>query len=335
MNTPNPQAAAGDHPRVGESLVVAESSEGEGFYELMAEFWVGALKNMRDSLSQHIEGLSGAERQKAAQIREQVDKYIKEIEKQKRKGPMEKFMKVFAPILTAFSIMVAVVVPTPMTIAMAVMAVTMFLEPLISKAAGKESMIDQFMGKVIQELSKHLPPAVAAVITAVVVTVAILLITRGAASGISALGKAVGGPGASAATSAASHAAAVSGSTTSGTAGAAGAAGGTSRSFLQSLGGNLGITPQHSGFDAFAKITEYIETLLYMGKAGMDIDIAVLNFQLAKALKAYGIEQAYIEELTTIINMIWNGVNDVQQNMERLLDLLVDLFDKQEINIGI
>ena len=67
----------------------------------------------------------------------------------------------------------------------------------------------------------------------------------------------------------------------------------------------------------------------------MDIDMAVMNFQLAQALKAYGIAQAYIEELTTVIEMIWNGVNDIQQHMERLLDLLTELFNRQDMNIRI
>ena len=199
MSTPNPQVSVPGQAQETQVTSPVETHEGEGFYELMADFWVNALKNIRDSLSDHLEGLSGAERQKAAQIREQVDKYINEIEKQKRKGPMEKFMKVFAPLLTTFSLMIAVVVPTPMTIAMAVVAVTMFLEPLISKAAGDESLIEQGIGKMVQELSKHMPPALAAVVTGIVVTVAVVLITRGLASGFSAIGSAVGGPGASAA----------------------------------------------------------------------------------------------------------------------------------------
>lgn len=331
MSTPNPQVSVPGQAQETQVTSPVETHEGEGFYELMADFWVNALKNIRDSLSDHLEGLSGAERQKAAQIREQVDKYINEIEKQKRKGPMEKFMKVFAPLLTAFSLMIAVVVPTPMTIAMAVVAVTMFLEPLISKAAGDESLIEQGIGKMVQELSKHMPPALAAVVTGIVVTVAVVLITRGLASGFSAIGSAVGGPGASAATGTASQAAA----STAATASATGTAGSTSRSLIQTMASSLGITPQHSRFEAFAKITEYIETMLYMAKGGMDIDMAVMNFQLAQALKAYGIAQAYIEELTTVIEMIWNGVNDIQQHMERLLDLLTELFNRQDMNIRI
>lgn len=333
MSAPGPETL-NSPPNEETSIHAADipPEKSEDFYSMVADFWVSAMKNTRDALNDHIEGLSGAERQKAVQVRDQVDKYLDQLEKQKRKGPMEKFMKIFGPILTAFSILLAVIVPTPMTIAMAVLAVAMFLEPIISKAAGKESLLEQGMGQLMQELSKHLPPAAAAVLTGIIVTVAVILVTCGLAAGASAIGAAVGSAGASAASTAASRAAAAG--TQAGAAGV-GTGGGVTRSFVQTMAKAVGITPQHTRFEAFVKLMEYLETTLYMAKAGMDIDLAVLNFQLAKALKTYGIEQAYIEELTTIIGLIWNDMNNVQQHMERLLDLLTELFSRESMNFRV
>lgn len=333
MSTPGAETFnASPNEEINPQAVAMPPEESESFYSLVADFWISAMKNTRDALNDHIEGLSGAERQKAVQIRDQVDKYLDQLEKQKRKGPMEKFMKIFGPILTAFSILLAVIVPTPMTIAMAAVAVAMFLEPIISKAAGKESLLEQGMGQLMQELSKHLPPAAAAVVTGIIVTVAIMLVTCGLAAGAAAMGAAVGSTGASVATTAASRAA-VAGSQ-AGSAGA-GASGGVARSFVQTMAKAMGITPQHTRFEAFVKLMEYLETTLYMAKAGMDIDLAVLNFQLAKALKTYGIEQAYIEELTALIGLIWNDMNNVQQHMERLLDLLTEIFSREYMNFRV
>lgn len=331
MSTANPENLAETPARPALETIGSNPIEPEkDFYALVSEFWVNTLKNGRDALDDHIEGLSGAERQKAKQIREQVNQYLEQLEQQKRKGPMEKFMKVFAPLLTAFSIILAAVVPTPMTIAMATVAVAMFLEPLISKAAGQESLIDKGMSLVMQELGKHMSPAVAAVVTGIVVTVAIVLLTCGLSAGLSAMGTAFGSSSAGAAANAASRAAATGGQVST-----AGASTETAKSLAQSMARAIGITPQHSRFEAVTKLTEYLETALYMAKAGMDIDLAVLNFQLAKALKNYGVEQAYIDELTSVIDLIWKDVNRVQQHMERLLGLLTELFKRESMNIRV
>lgn len=315
---------------------LAPASEQE-VYEMMADFWVKNLKNLRQALDDHLKGLAGAERQKVAAIREQVDKHLKALEDNKRKGGLNTLMKILGPVLTALSIVVAVLVPTPMTIAMAAVAVAMFLEPMISKAAGQDSLIEQGMGKLMEEMAKHMPPEAAAALTAIIVTVAIVMVTCGLAAGLSAVGSAVGTSAASATTTAASkastaatHAARSSaGGTSPAAGGSAGTAANSGRTLTQTLLKGLGITPQHTKFEAVAKVLEYIETLLSMAQAGIQMDIAVVNFELAKALKEFGIDQAQIDQIGALINMIWTDVGHTREHMETLLNLLSELFDRQ------
>lgn len=335
--TPNMSTQPGEPTQAQANTVAGASPASEQeVYEMMADFWVKNLKNLREALDDHLKGLAGTERQKVAKIREQVDKHLKALEDNKRKGGLNTLMKILGPVLTALSIAVAVLVPTPMTIAMATVAVAMFLEPMISKAAGQDSLIEQGMGELMEEMTKYMPPEAAAVVTAIIVTVAVVMLTCGLAAGLSAVGSAVGTSAASATAAASKASTAASGAAKSaaiGTSPVAGSSAGTttnvSRTLTQTLLKGMGITPQHSKFEAVAKVLEYVETLLSMAQAGVQMDIAVVNFELAKALKEFNIDQAHIDQIGALINMIWTDVGNTREHMENLLNLLSELFDRQ------
>lgn len=160
----------------------------DDLYETMSEYMLLALELTRDTIRSYLDTMKSAERSKAEKVIEQIDDYLVQLKKSKEAGGLAKFFNALGALGVALAMISAVVIPSPMTLAMLVVTVAMFLEPMISDAAGQESLIAQGMGALIEALSESMDPAAAAVLGTIILLLVMLAITKGTSSGFSVLG---------------------------------------------------------------------------------------------------------------------------------------------------
>jgi len=287
---------------------VSTDPEGGEVYEMLAEHMVRTLRLVRDTISAYLDGLTGAERAKAEHAIKQMDEYIKQLQKQRKSSGLQKFLKALGPIGMVIAAVAAFIAPSPLTIALLVVAVAMFLEPMISKAAGAESLIEQGMEEIFKGLKDTLGPVAAAVVAALLLILIVILATVAIAAGLTA---------ASAATST---------STAS-----AGATAQALTQFMKELPKLLGQAFTSSLDPAKTQqlqlFLEFAQGVILAVQAGIQIDVALINFEIAKLMRAFGVEQAVIDEWTKIIELVSKDLGGSQELIQFLQSLMPQLFD--------
>ncbi len=144
------------------------------------------MENNREAMKNFFEVLSDGDKNKAAYMMEVLEKNLEQLKKQERMKGLKIFLKilgVFALILSAIMVLIN---PTPFAVAMLVIAVAMFLEPMIANATGNESLVGQAFKEIFNVLKDMGLPVWAAAIIMAVVVVAIMVLT---AMGAAALGR--------------------------------------------------------------------------------------------------------------------------------------------------
>lgn len=130
-----------------------------------------SLELVRDSLTSLSETASTAQEAKTKKVQESIQKALDSIKAMKSGGFLRKLVQAFTFLAVIFSIAVTMVTLSPM--AMAALAATLFmtLEPLISNAAGAESLTGQAMNALVQPLVEKFGAfgGVAIALTAIVV----------------------------------------------------------------------------------------------------------------------------------------------------------------------
>lgn len=288
---------------------VTTDPEGGEVYEMLAEHTVQTLKLVRDTISVYLDGLSGAERAKAEHAIKQMDEYIKQLEKQRKSSGLQKFLKALGPIGLVIAALAAFIAPSPLTIALLVVAVAMFLEPMISKAAGAESLIEQGMGEIFNGLKDVLGPIAAAIVAALLLLIIIILATVAVAAGI-----------------------AVASAATSTTTASAGATAQTLAQFMKELPKLMGQAFTSSLDPAKTQqlqlFLEFAQSAILAAQAGIQIDMAIINFEVAKLMRAFGLEQAVIDEWSKIIELVSKDLGGSQELLQFLQSLMPQLFDQ-------
>lgn len=291
-------------------------------YEQIAEFWINNMTTVKQSLDSYIETAQGMERQRAEEVRNQVEKEIKALRKSKSGNILDVLGKVFSGVLTALAVVAAVVAPSPVTIAMAVLAVAMFTEQIVAEARGNESLIGQGFSKLAEQLAKHLPKGAAAAIATIIIMTAMMLVAAAITKGAGAI------PALMKSTSTASGGAAATG--TSSAARAAGTAASTStQSAVATIRNVLGIGPNFTNREIAAKLIEYVESIMITAEAGIHMARDKTMFDISRIRKEVEMQQAEIQELEQLIEMTWEGLNTHQAHFERLMQLLDKIFRRE------
>lgn len=111
-----------------------------------------SLNLVRESLASLSDTASDAQQAQTKKVQESIQKALDSIQAMKSGGFLRKLVQAFTFLAVIFSIAVTMVTFSP--VAMACLAATLFmtLEPLISSAAGKESLTGQAMNALIQPL---------------------------------------------------------------------------------------------------------------------------------------------------------------------------------------
>ena len=287
------------------SLPVSLDVEGGDVYEMLAEHMVSTLKMVRDTVATYLEGLSGAERARAEHAIKQMNEYIEKLEKQRKSSGLQKFLKALGPIGLIIAAIAAFIAPSPMTIALLVVAVALFLEPMISKAAGAQSIVEQGMGEIFKGLSEVMGPVAAAVIAAVLLLVIVIFATAAVAAGLALF-----------------NATATTAST-------------AMQAILQYLKDlpklimqAFTTTLDPAKTQKLQTFLEFAQSTILAAQAGIQVDMATINFEIAKLMRSFGIEQAVIDQWMKIIEMVSKDMGGAQDLIQFLQSLMPQLFDQ-------
>jgi hypothetical protein len=287
------------------SQSVSLDVEGGDVYEMLAEHMVSTLKMVRDTVATYLEGLSGAERARAEHAIKQMNEYIEKLEKQRKSSGLQKFLKALGPIGLIIAAIAAFIAPSPMTIALLVVAVALFLEPMISKAAGAQSIVEQGMGEIFKGLSEVMGPVAAAVIAAVLLLVIVIFATAAVAAGLALF-----------------NATATTAST-------------AMQAILQYLKDlpklimqAFTTTLDPAKTQKLQTFLEFAQSTILAAQAGIQVDMATINFEIAKLMRSFGIEQAVIDQWMKIIEMVSKDMGGAQDLIQFLQSLMPQLFDQ-------
>lgn len=285
-----------------DSLTTMGLPDGDRVYEMLAEHMILSLENVRATLSHYIKGLEGAEKAKYEKVKKQVEEYLEQLQKAKKSSGLQKFFKALGGIGFMLAVITAVLIPSPMTIALLVVATALFLEPMISKAAGADSMLEQGMAAMFKSMSDSLGVAGAAVMASLIMITIAVAATAAVGAGMSMLGSA---------TSATVQ---------------------SIKTFIQEMPQMImkffGSQLTESGSRALRTFLEVAQSSIVLAQSGLQIDIARLNFEVAKLVKEYNIDQALIDGWIKTLQILTQETSQKQEFLGYLESLLPGLFDR-------
>ena len=282
------------------SLHGTTESEEDIFFENLATFTLDNLEKARETLTDIMKGLNGAEKSKGAYVKDQVDKFIEQLQKAKKSSGLAKFFKALGIVGVVLAGLAAVLCPSPMTIAMFTVALVMTMEPLLAQAGGYDSLIEKGMGEMMKGLTEALGPVAGSIVGAVVLMAVMIALVYAASAGLSAASSAIG-------------------QSTSATMQF------LSRvpSMLQNLvTGELTATQQA----AILRVLEMAEACITMAQGGIQFAMARLNFEVANLMYAFQVDQALIDLIDNLTKSITQDATAYQEHINRLLEYLPQFF---------
>ena len=321
----------------------------ESIYEMLANYMTNALENTRGTLSAFIEGLSGAEKAKVAKVKEQVEDYLEKLDQSRKANGLQKFFKALGILGFILAIVAAVFVPTPMTIGLLVVATAMFLEPLISNAAGSESILESGMKAMFEALNDAVGPVGAAILASVIMLAVALLAASAVAAGVSMMTTGMSAAMQAAKTFLTEIPAAI-GKIFSDTSKVLDKILLSMKTMPQSASKNLGDFLSEikkffpnipAGFQKLLNVEftatqtanlraflEFAQSAVMLAQAGVQIDLALVNLEIAKLMKENTIDQAIIDEWSRNIQLLYTDTKSYQDMLSMLEQLTPRLFDR-------
>lgn len=269
-------------------------------HEVVAEFMVKALENTRDVVKSYVEGLKGAEKAQFEKIQEQIEDHIEKLKKDKQGGLLGVIFKILGALAVAFAFVCAVVAPTPMTIALLIVTIAMFLEPIIADAAGYDSLIQQAMSGMVEKFSEAFGKVGGMIMATIVMLLAVVACTGLLTAGFTAL--------------ASSTAAMLQNIRTFATA--------MITALAEATGGGLSASAQA----AVRQFLEYVQAALMIAQGGVGIEFQKLKYESAQLLHEIEVDQVIIDAWTETINMLTHESDHWQETLQLLLDMIPEIF---------
>lgn len=303
-----------------EEIDELDSLEGSGedqYAERLIKVLLWMVQTNQESLEQFFKILADGDKNKADEMLNMLQENLKQLKKQeKMKG-----LKVFLKILSIFALVIAslmvLVNPTPIGIAMLVVAIGMFLEPMVSKAAGKESLINMAFKELFNALKELGMPVWMVAILMAVIVVAMVTVCAYGLVGVGKVvaelaGKAMQGLKAAAASSV-----------------AAGGTSGTSGAVVKSV---ESVTKMMDDMMAWIKnfITPNIKRLV----AAADVTslTAMNSGELAQGILKYQVteSQVSIDKMMALIDMIVEGLDLTRSDAAELKRMILEYVEQLE-----
>lgn len=269
-------------------------------YEQIAEYMLNNLKLIKETISDQLQSMGSAEKQRAQEVEKQVDEYIKQLEHAKKMKALSTFLKILGPIFLVIAVLIVAFFPTPMSIALLMVTLAMFLEPYIAKAAGYQSIVEQGMNAFMKAFTDKMGEKTGAIVGMIVMSAVMISLTVVIAGAFSVM------------------------------------ASGMSRmieTIHQSLSKMLdtmietmlkvfnisGKSLSAAEGASLMRFLEFIQIALMAAQGGTQIGFAGLQKETAGLMKAYEIDQANIDQVSHILDLI---AQDNQQYRAKSSDLL-------------
>lgn len=176
------------------------------------------MDNNAEAMQQFFEILSNGDKNKAAYMMEVLEKNLDQLKKQDRAKGLKIFMKILSVFALIISALVVLINPTPFAVAMLVISIALFMEPMVAEAAGYESLLGRAFKEVFKIFKEMGMPVWAAAILMAVLVIVLVVVS---AYGLAALGKLLANFGGKAFQMLSTTAATTAGTTTANVAGAA------------------------------------------------------------------------------------------------------------------
>ncbi|HEX4878568.1 MAG TPA: hypothetical protein VFV39_01880 [Limnobacter sp.] len=265
------------------------------FYEHLAQVFIEGLKNARDALEQVASSLQGADKNKVQHLKQQINDFLERLEKQKKAGILGKIFKALGIIGVILAALIACVVPTPVTIAMVVITLVMFIEPMV---AGEDSVIQKGMSELMQALTDVFGQA-----GGIAMAVAIFAAVAVASTALAA--RAVSSMGAAAANASTRIGKMIE----------------KLPDFLRNLC-TMDLTPKQVA--ALMHFLEAVEASLSMARGGVQIPMGILNLEVAKLLHAFEVDGAMADFITNMMSVIENDVQSLTDQILMLINMMLE-----------
>lgn len=282
------QAGAAEPGAAFESADIANS---------LADYITNTMQNLYHTLDDLGKTSNAADKAKIDLVKEELKKQLDAIEKEKKAGFFKKLFKALGFIGLIISAIVAFVFPSPVTIAMFAVTLVMLVEPMVSEALGKESIIQKGIGKLCELFTNLLGPIAGAIVGAIMIIVMVVAATAALAYALSAMAPMF-------ANAARTALAAVPKLVTEIKDGIAG--------FLR------GILPELT-IKKIMYFCETCEALIGMAMGGVQIAGGINKYEMAKLLHECGIDQANINYLINVIEqtkVAQGSTADILSSME-------------------
>lgn len=287
----------------------------EGFdapiYEQIAQYMLDNLNLVKQTISDQLSSMSDAEKQRAQEVQKQVDDYIQQLEQAKKMEALSTFLKILGPIFLIIAVLIVAICPSPMSVALLMVALAIFIEPYIAKAAGYHSIVEQAMDAFMKPFIDKLGEKNGAIVGMIVMSVIMIGLTVAMPSTISVrissiarvfenFNKSI--------TSMLEKMMALM------------------KKLLKSVAENPVTENQLASLGLYL---EYIQMCLMAAQGGTQIELASLKKETAELMHDYGIEQATIDQISHVIDLIAQDNSQYREKASELMQIMSSIFLQQ------
>lgn len=274
--------------------------DGKSAEEILREFLFNLLGWTDKQIDEFITVLENAEGEKLRRIEQHLKDFIAHLEKVKKAKKLEGVFKALGILAVVFAVIMTVFTPSPMSFALLIVTVAMAFEPLISEAAGKESLIEKGMAELTEALAEVFGETGGLVASVLIMMTFMVLLSMGTGAGISAM----------------------SGSLMKSTSTATGVFQRVKIAFE-----NMFKTMNLSKSDLLAirKFMAAIEVSIMAAASGVQISMATVQFEAAKLIKEVDMEQAVIDWWNSMLDVLNSDIDsrrDFRLRVEQLVTRL-------------
>lgn len=139
-----------------------------------------------EAMEQFFVILSNGDKNKAAYMMEVLNKNLEQLEKQEKSKGLNIFLKILSVVALVLAALVVLINPTPFAVAMLLISIAMFMEPMVADAAGYESLVGKAFKEIFEVFKDMGMPVWAAAILMAVLVIVLVIVS---AYGLAALGK--------------------------------------------------------------------------------------------------------------------------------------------------
>lgn len=258
--------------------------EGRSLDEMLRSLLTEFRELSDEKLSDFAGILERAEGEKLNRIKKHLDEYIAHMEKAKKAEKLGGILKALGFLGLILAAIMTVLTPSPMSLALLVVAIAMAFEPLLAEAAGSESIIQKSMSALAKALGDKFGEVGGMIAAMLVVMASMVALSVGVGAGVSAIGSSMAN---------------TTGRMATATQSITGA--------FRNLFSDMNLTERQ--VMALRKFMGAIESSVLAAMAGVQAGQGVVRFQAAELFKDVAIEKAAIDWWTAMLDLLESDIS--------------------------